>query len=223
MLVSPNLRKFLTTKGRTNLKIINSSVEILDKINAKEILDKIEIAGRTCWASEPNSTPQETFLKNIINRKHESVLEHASITVRFICDRGVTHEIVRHRIASYSQQSTRYCNYTKDKFGNEITVIKPAGLDEDSELYALWKQGCEDAERNYFALVNAGAKPDLARGVLPTDVKTILVMTANIREWRHFFALRCDEAAHPNIRVLAKDLLHQFKEQIPILFDDIDF
>ena len=101
MIVSMNLQIFLTTKGRTNLKIIDSSVEILDKINAKEILDKIEIAGRTCWASEPNSTPQETFLKNIINRKHESVLEHASITVRFICDRGVTHEIVRHRIASY--------------------------------------------------------------------------------------------------------------------------
>lgn len=205
------------------MQVVNSSVEILDNLDVPVMLKKLEIAGRTCWASEPGSTPTETFLKNIINRHHESVLEHANITVQFICDRGVSHEIVRHRIASYSQQSTRYCNFSKEKFGKEITVIKPAELEEGSELYNLWYQGCLDAERNYFKMLDAGAKPEVARGVLPTDLKTVLVMTCNIREWRHFFNLRADAAAHPNIRVLAIELLHKFKEQIPILFDDIDF
>ena len=159
----------------------------------------------------------------ILKSGHESVLEHEKITVRVICDRGVTHEIVRHRIASYSQESTRYCNYAKDKFGSELTFIKPCYFEEDDDRYTLWKNAMADAERSYFALIEAGAKPEEARGVLPNAVKTELMMTMNMREWRHFFRLRTAGRAHPQMRELACMMLDGFKERFPVLFDDITY
>jgi thymidylate synthase (FAD) len=158
---------------------------------------------------------------------HESVIEHEKITVRIICDRGVTHEIVRHRIASYSQESTRYCNYSDNKFGKEITVIEPCFWDKDSKKdkikYDTWKEALIKAEEAYLKLIELGATPQEARSVLPNSLKTEIVVTMNIREWRHFFKLRTSKAAHPQMQEIARPILDEFKKLIPILFDDIEY
>lgn len=205
------------------MKIIKPSTEILTPIDGDAILAHIELCGRTCYKSEDRITPETryTFIQNIIARGHESVLEHASATVRFICDRGVSHEIVRHRLASYSQESTRYCNYSNDKFDGEITVIEPCYLVNDTTGYAVWKRAMEDAELAYFGLLDWGCSPQEARSVLPNSLKTEVVMTANMREWRHFFKMRCSPAAHPQMQEVAVPLYRQFNEQLPVLFNDI--
>lgn len=207
------------------MRIINASVEFYEPVDGQAILKHIEKCGRVCYKSEGNITDDsaETFVRNIIKRGHEAVLEHKSITVKFTCDRGVSHEIVRHRLAAYCQESTRYCNYSGDKFGNEITVIKPNFWDEDCHNYAIWEESCEDAERQYFELLICGAPPQEARSVLPNSLKTEVVMTANLREWRHFFKLRCSPAAHPQMREVAIQLLHLFQAEIPVIFDDIQY
>ena len=206
------------------MKIINPSVMLEDEINGQAILKKLERIGRTCYKSEGNikEDSAEKFVKNIMNRNHMSVIEHESISVRIICDRGVTHEIVRHRIASYSQESTRYCNYSNDKFGNELTFIKPCFFDEGSEGYEIWEKSMQNIENEYMELIEVGAKPQEARSILPNSIKTELVMTMNLREWRHFFLLRCDKAAHPQMRQVANLILNLFKANIPIIFDDIE-
>lgn len=206
------------------MKIIKPSVEILTPIDGVDILKHIEQCGRVCYKSEHKITDDSyiRFIKNIIARNHEAVLEHYSFTVKFICDRGVTHEIVRHRLASYCQESTRYCNYSKDEFGTEITVIKPHYLEENGMAYYMWEQCCKQAESTYFNLLSFGLVPQEARAVLPTCLKTEIVMTANLREWRHFLKLRCSTAAHPQIREVSLMLLKQLKEEIPIIFDDIN-
>ena len=205
------------------MKIINASYRIETPIDGAEMLKRIEKAGRTCYKSEDRITDEsaESFVRKLIERGHESVLEHESITVRFICDRGVSHEIVRHRLASYSQESTRYCNYSGDRFGYEITFIKPYFLNEVSVAYRLWKQAMFVAEKKYFGLLSWGCTPQEARSVLPNSVKTEIVMTANLREWRHFLKLRTAKAAHPQMRELTVPLLHELQERIPVVFDDI--
>jgi thymidylate synthase (FAD) len=206
------------------MKIINAGYEFITPIDGSIILKRIEQAGRVCYKSEDKITDESAikFAQNIIARKHEAVLEHCSFTVKFIVDRGVSHEIVRHRVASYCQESTRYCNYSKDKFGNEITVIKPCFWDEKSNLYTDWKSAMRMSESHYFDLLEQGATPQEARAVLPNSLKTEVVMTANIREWRHFLKLRTSSAAHPQIREVAIPLLKELQEKIPILFDDIE-
>ncbi|MDO5388622.1 MAG: FAD-dependent thymidylate synthase [Clostridia bacterium] len=187
----------------------------------------IERAGRTCYKSEQNISEgsAERFISNIIKRGHESVIEHEKITVRFICDRGVTHELVRHRLASYSQESTRYCNYTNDKFGNELTFIKPCFWDEATEdgkaKMDLWKKSMENIENEYNELIRIGAKPEEARSILPNSLKTEIVVTMNLRSWRHFFKLRTAQAAHPQIRQIACELLDELKIKLPVLFGDL--
>ena len=225
------------------MKIINPSIKLEDEIDGQEILKKIERIGRVCYKSEGNITEDsaERFVKSIIARGHESVLEHVSISVRVICDRGVSHEIVRHRIASYSQESTRYCNYSDDKFGNELTFIKPCWLTssiedlnnyaEECSIYyfnfiteeeADWIDFMGDIEEYYVMLLNnCNWKPQEARSILPNSIKTEIVMTMNLREWRHFFKLRCDKAAHPQTREIANMILKEFKEKIPVIFDDL--
>lgn len=148
------------------------------------------------------------------------MLEHASITVRFTVDRGVSHEIVRHRLASYCQESTRYCNYSKDAFGSEITVIRPEYLKENTPGYLFWKTAMEYAESAYFSLLTCGYTPQEARAVLPNSLKTEVVMTANLREWRHFFKLRCSSAAHPEMQRVARPLCMELRRLIPVVFDD---
>lgn len=205
------------------MKIIKPSVEFITPIDGQVILKRIEQCGRVCYKSEDKITENsaEKFVANIIKRGHEAVLEHCSFTVKFICDRGVSHEIVRHRLAAYCQESTRYCNYSKDGFGNEITVIKPCFFEEGTRPYRMWLESCEFAEAYYFKLLDEEATPQEARSVLPNSLKTEVVMTANLREWRHFFKLRCSSAAHPQMREVACMLLDKCKKEIPIIFDDI--
>jgi len=203
------------------MKVIEPKVEILTVFNGEEVLKFIERIGRTCYKSEDRITEDSAkrFIDNLIKSGHESVIEHLNITVKFITDRGISHEIVRHRLASYSQESTRYCNYSKDKFGNEIAVIKPSRI--ANEQYLIWYNACLQAEKAYFDLLNIGVNPETARSVLPTCLKTELVMTMNLRELRHFLKLRTSKAAHPDIRIVAIDLLKQLQKLIPIIFYDI--
>lgn len=197
-------------------------------INGMEILKLIEKVGRTCYKSEDRITDESAaaFVRNIIKNGHEAVIEHYHITVRIICDRGVTHEVVRHRMASYAQESTRYCNYSKDKFGNEITYIEPCfwdiNTDEGRKKYEIWKDVMEYSEKKYMELIALGATPQEARSILPNSLKTELVMTMNLREWRHFFKLRTAPSSHPQMREIAIPIMNKFKEMIPVVFDDIN-
>lgn len=211
------------------MKIIKPDVEFITPVNGATILKRLEQCGRVCYKSEDKITEgsAEKFVAGIIKRGHEAVLEHCSFTVKFICDRGVSHEIVRHRMASYCQESTRYCNYSKDGFGNEITVILPYFFDtgmgtmSNSLVYDEWKRACKRSEEAYLRLLDYGATPQEARSVLPNSLKTEVVMTANIREWRHFLKLRCSPAAHPQMREVALILLDKVHSLIPVCFDDI--
>lgn len=203
------------------MRIIKPGVEIMTPTDG--ILEHLERCGRVCYKSEDKIADgtAEKFVAGIIKRGHEAVLEHASITAKFTCDRGVSHEIVRHRMASYCQESTRYSNYSKDRFGGEITVIRPLYLAEGTEGWQYWKVACRMAEKSYFELLGCGCTPQEARAVLPTSLKTEVVMTANIREWRHFLKLRCDKAAHPQMREVALMLLDKLHKAVPVCFDDI--
>lgn len=205
------------------MQIISPSVEILGNPDPRQMLRNMEAAGRVCYKSEANIKENTAgpFLRRLVQSGHESVIEHEKLSVKIICDRGVTHEIVRHRIASYSQESTRYCNYTKDKFGNELTFIKPLFWDEGDTCYTLWKEQMASIEKGYFALIEAGATPEEARSVLPNSLKTEIVVTMNMREWRHFFRLRGSKAAHPQIREIVRLLLPKFRELLTDLFEDI--
>jgi len=199
------------------MRIVKPASEILQ--TTLDPLGLLAEAGSTCYTSDPDSN--EEFVARVMRKGHELVIEHASATVRIICDRGVSHEIVRHRLASYSQESTRYCNYSKGRFGKQITVIEPCFFPPGSEKYRAWYCACATAEREYFNLLAAGARPEQARSVLPNSLKTETVMTANMREWRHFFKLRTAKAAHPQMREIAIPLLGTFKKFVPVLFEDI--
>lgn len=205
------------------MKIIKAGYEILSEINGNKILQSIEKAARTCYKSEDLITEDSAkkLVANLLQRGHLAMIEHENLSVKFICDRGVSHEIVRHRVASYAQESTRYCNYSKDKFGNEITVIKPCFWDEHSAQYGAWETMCRQAEKCYFELLENGASPQEARSVLPNSLKTEIVMTANLREWQHFFKLRTASSAHPQIREITIPLLKELQSKIPLIFDDI--
>lgn len=207
------------------MKIIKPSFEIINvksREDGDSMLKMIELAGRTCYKSEDKITPDSSkaFAKTILKSGHESVIEHVQISVRIVCDRGVSHEIVRHRIASFSQESTRYCNYCKDKFGNELTFIEPSFY-VGKPFYNVWYMACKNAEDAYLSLIANGSTPQEARSVLPNSLKTELVMTANPRSWRNFFRLRTSPKAHPQMREIAVPMLAQFKEFMPALFDDI--
>jgi len=215
------------------MKIIDPYA-VITKFESELILSRLEKAGRTCYKTENKITPAsaEIFLRMISGNGHHSVLEHESIQVRFICDRGVTHELVRHRIAAYSQESTRYCNYGAEKFGNEITVIRPFffkepnatdGPYETSLRYYEWSEAMRHCEEAYITLIQDGASPQEARSVLPNSLKTEIVSTMNIREWRNVFTQRCSPKAHPQMRQLMIPLLLELKGMLPVLFYDIDY
>jgi thymidylate synthase (FAD) len=198
------------------MRIVHPSVT-LEWITPEPLLS-IERAGRVCYKSEDKITPgsAEKFCTMINQRGHASVVEHAAASFRIICDRGVSHEIVRHRLASYSQESTRYCNYSKDKFGSEIAVIQPPGL--EGEALDAWKTSCQMAEHYYSRMLEKGCSPQIARSVLPTCLKTELVMTANFREWMHFIRLRTSKAAHPQIRPIAQEINRVLAGYCPTIF-----
>lgn len=199
------------------MKIINATYSIeTPTYSGEEILKSIEQAGRVCYKSENRITEEsaKVFVRKLIERGHESVLEHESITVRFICDRSISHEIVRHRLASYSQESQRYVRYNDD-----IEFINPHM--PNAKAHEAWQELCERAEETYKELLSYGVQPEQARSVLPNSVKTELVMTANLREWRHFLKLRTAKAAHPQMRELTVPLLKELQRWIPVIFDDI--
>ena len=206
------------------MRIISPSFQFFEPVQGEAILKRIERAGRVCYKSEGNINEGSAgkFIGNLLKRGHESVLEHEKLTVSVICDRGVTHELVRHRIASYSQESTRYCNYSNEKFGRELTFIKPCFWTEDDVRYGIWKDQMQGIEDAYLQLIDAGATPQEARSILPNSLKTEIVVTMNMREWRHFFRLRTAPAAHPQMREIACLMLAGFRAEIPVLFDDID-
>jgi thymidylate synthase (FAD) len=218
------------------MELIKPYAKIEDEFDGQEMVKRIERAGRTCYKSEDRITEgsAEAFCKMILKRGHETVIEHEKVTVRFVCDRGVTHEIVRHRVASYSQESTRYVNYgNKDhiqfvipcwcpdlipgvlvipRYTNEITT---------DQATVSWLHAISFAEDSYQQLILQGWRPEQARSVLPNSLKTEIVMTANLREWRHFFKLRTSAAAHPQMREVASMLLNEFQKRIPWIFDDL--
>ena len=205
------------------MKAIPPSFEILDLEKPERMLERIEAAGRTCYKSEhqikKGSAPG--FIERIIKSGHHSVIEHGSISVRFIIDRGVSHELVRHRVAAYSQESTRYANYSKERFGSEITVIRPLFWVRHTPEYQVWHDSMLAAEKNYISLIEMGAKAQAARSVLPNSLKTDIVMTANLREWRHVLDLRCSKPAHPQIREVMLPLLDELAARLPQVFEDI--
>lgn len=213
------------------MNIINAGYEILrphmDGPEARNaIYQLIEQAGRTCYKSESSITPESAaaFVQKIVKNHHEAMLEHASMTVKFIVDRGVSHELVRHRLASFAQESTRYCNYSKDKFDGEVTFIRPFFFERGSTEYSCWEDMCQHAENVYLAMLQMNRTPQEARSVLPNSLKTEVIMTANMREWRHFFRLRAageTGAPHPQMAEVAVPLLREVQAYMPELFGDI--
>jgi thymidylate synthase (FAD) len=208
------------------MKVIKAYTQICGDINGQEILKKIEAVGRTCYKSEDKikEGSAEKFVSALINRGHEAMLEHASITIKFVVDRGISHELVRHRLASFAQESTRYCNYSKDAFETEITFILPESIGCDTPQYEVWKDAMQKCEDAYFSLLDIGLMPEMARAVLPNSLKTEVIMTANLREWRHFFKLRAANTtgkAHPQMLEVTIPLLEALKVLIPVVFDDI--
>ena len=206
------------------MKIVKAGFEIMDPLNGEEILKKIERVARVCYKSEDKITTgsAEKMVRGLIKRGHEAMLEHFSFSVKFTVDRGVSHELVRHRIASFAQESTRYCNYGHE---GEITVIKPLYLSDCGEDYNLWRKACVVAEKQYLDMLAYRFSPQEARAVLPNSLKTEVVMTANLREWRHFFSLRaCGTTGkpHPQMLEVAVPLLKEVKSLIPVVFDDLE-
>lgn len=206
------------------MQIVNPYIQV-EKVDGTKIMKNIERACRTCYRSEGkiNEESYKTLLKNCITRGHESVLEHEKVTVRMFCDIGVYKDLTRHRIASFSIESTRYCNYGKDKFNNEIKFIKPCNIDEGTQLYDNWKKTCEEIEKNYIEMSNLGASPDQLRMILPHSTAAEVTMTANIREWKHILLLRTSSHTHPAIRQLLIPLLLHFKKIMPEIFEEIPY
>lgn len=209
------------------MKIVKADYEIIDELDGAAILKKIERIARVCYKSEDKISDgsAEKMVAALIKSGHEAMLEHFSFSVKFTVDRGISHEIVRHRLASYAQESTRYCNYSGDKFGAEITVICPVGPMKNINAYSHWEWGCKCAEKAYFQMIANGASPQMARSTLPTSLKTEIVMTTNLREWRHFFKLRAAGTTgrpHPQMLEVMVPLLYDLRNKIPVVFDDID-
>ena len=218
------------------MKIILPSYAIMTPLEIiEDMITMIEKIGRTCYKSEDKITEgsASAFVSKIINSGHHSVIEHANITVKFICDRGVSHELVRHRLASFSQESTRYCDYSKEKFDKQLTFIKPPWVaidvgeyktDDDctSHLWTdgMWFRTMLGIEHTYLSLINAGWKPQEARSILPNSLKTEIVVTANVREWRHILEVRCSPAAHPQMRELMLPLSSRLHTLLPEIFVD---
>ena len=208
------------------MQAIKAYTQIYNDFDGQKILEKIEKVARTCYKSEGKIQEGSAakMVSSLIKSGHEAMLEHVSVTVKFVVDRGISHELVRHRLASFAQESTRYCNYSKDDFGSEIAFIIPEYLDYKSAGWNTWKETMKACEDSYFKLLDIGLTPQEARAVLPNSLKTEVVMTANLREWRHFFKLRAlgtTGKPHPQMLEVTVPLLEDFKQMIPVVFDDL--
>ncbi len=203
------------------MKIIEPSIEILAptvQCCVIAMMARLERAGRVCYKSEDKITDDSAaeFVRGLVARGHLSVIEHESISVHIVCDRGVSHELVRHRLASYSQESTRYVNY-KDG----LTVVRPCFWERQTYEFFLWQTAMLDIEAHYQILIESGASPQEARCVLPNSLKTEIVMTANLRQWRHILAQRMAAGAHPQMRQIAEMIFLEFMDILPDVFEDI--
>ena len=196
----------------------------VENFDGVKIMKRIERACRTCYRSEDKISEEsyKNLLTNCLNRGHESVLEHEKITVRIYSDIGTYKDLTRHRFASFSVESTRYCSYNKDKYGNEIAVVNPVYM-EDKEVFETWKKAIEDMEKAYMKMKELGASTDMCREILPHSTAAEYTMTANIREWKHILELRTTNHVHPAIRQVLIPLLLLFKEQMPEIFGDIEY
>ena len=211
------------------MRIIEPSYEILTPIDGDEVLKAIEKVARTCYKSEDKigEGTAERMAAMLIKNKHEAMIEFFDITVKFTHNRGFTHEMVRHRLCSFAQESSRYCNYSEDKFGNEITVIQPYWINGDIYLQEDWETTIGRIEEDYFNILsyfkrnNLPGGPQAARGILPNDLKTEINVKANLREWRAIFKLRTAPSAHPDMRRVMIPLLEELRGKIPVIFDDI--
>ena len=205
------------------MKIVEPWIKV-EKIDGKQIMKRIERACRTCYRSEGKITEDsyKNLLKNCITSGHESVLEHEKVTVRIYSDVGSYKDLTRHRFASFSVESTRYCSYDKNKYGNEIAFMNPIYI-EDKEVYETWKKTMEEIEKGYMEMKKLGASTDMCREVLPHSTAGEYTMTANIREWKHILKLRTNSHVHPSIRQVLIPLLKYFKEQMPEIFDDVPY
>lgn len=205
------------------MRIVEPYIKV-EKIDGTKIMKKIERACRTCYRSEGSITEDsyKRLLNNCITRGHESVLEHEKVTVRIYSDIGSYKDLTRHRFASFSIESTRYCSYDKDKYGNEISFMNPVYI-EDKEMYEVWKKTMQEIENGYKKMKELGATTDMCRNLLPHSTAAEYTMTANIREWKHIFSLRANNHVHPAIRQVMIPLLKYFKEQMPEIFDEIPY
>ena len=211
------------------MRIIEPSYEILTPIDGDEILKTIEKVARTCYKSEDKieEGSAKRMAKMLIKNSHEAMIEFFDITVKFVHNRGFSHEMVRHRLCSFAQESTRYCNYSDDKFGNELTVIRPYWLNQENGVIEetpkgdMWYRSISFSEVAYFTLLNLKQQPQAARGILPNDLKTEIIVKANLREWRTIFKLRTAPSAHPDMRRVMIPLLEELRGKIPVIFDDI--
>ncbi len=195
------------------MKIIKPSVELIDEVNANDVYKKIERCGRVCYQSEPKGNPED-FVRMLIKRGHESVLEHVSLTFHIICDRAIQNELVRHRLASFSVESTRYVKY------DELKVISDAEV--ALQHVTDFKNALKRLEKLYkYAVNSGGVPPEHARDILPLCLKSELYMTANLREWRHILKLRTSKHAHPQMRTIANSILAVFKDKLPVIVEDI--
>lgn len=206
------------------MKVVEPWVEIR-KFDGVQMMKNLELAAKQCYRTQGNitDTSYKNFLENCINRGHESVLEHEKVSIRACVDIGVYKDITRHRHASFSIESTRYCSYNKDKFGNEITFIQPCNIEFNTDEYILWYGCMQDIEQTYMKMADLGCKPDQLRLLLPHSTAGEIYMTANIREWRHIFSLRAQKETHPSVQQIMIPLLLYFKEQMPELFGNISY
>ena len=217
------IKIIINHREERTMQVVKAGYEILDTLNGEDILKKIERVARVCYKSEDKITEgsAERMVRALIKSNHDAMLEHFSFSVKFIVDRGISHEIVRHRVASFAQESTRYCNYGK----SDVAFIRPCYFEEDTPEFDNWLDSCMGAEQDYLYLLALGSKPEEARAVLPNSLKTEIVMTANLREWRHFFKLRAVGVTgkpHPQMLEVAVPLLQELKELIPVVFDDLE-
>ncbi len=207
------------------VKIVAPKVEIITPIDGDYILKHLELCARNCYKSEDKITADsaKAMIKKLLEMGHEAMIEHFSITVKFTTDVGAYKDLTRHRMASFAIESTRFCNYAKGKYGNELTFMRPSNMEEGSEIYNIWYKTMEMIEKSYLEMAEKGAKADQLRMMLPHSTKADVIMTANIREWRHVFKLRCAPATHPSVRHVMTMLLKEFRKKIPVLFDDIPY
>lgn len=207
------------------VKIVEPHVEIITPLDGEAILKHLELCARNCYKSEDKITPDSarTMIKKLLELGHEAMIEHYNLTVKLTCDIGVYKDLTRHRLVSFAIESTRYCNYSKGKFGNELSVIKPCHIKENTPEYDLWLSTMQTIEKNYNQMAALGCRPDQLRMLLPHSTKADVIMTANLREWRHIFKLRCAPAAHPSVQEVMDMLLVKLRNEIPVIFDDINY